>query len=215
MEDKNIIDVDIKEKLYTLDEVADITKLDAVKISFYSSKLGDLLKINEIGMYQVFDDIDIANINRIKSLEDEGKSISEIRDFLINNKSEVLLERKVEPTEKDFIDFLISIIQSQNTKIDEVIKSNNEMVELFKKIIDTQVLLPSSNEEILKEVSTTIDSKLEDLKNELITDIENQNKEIAENVKYVKQRLHFAYITEQDIENTRRKSFWGRLFNKG
>lgn len=209
--DDNIIDVNIENKLYTIEEVAEITGIDAFKISFYSEKLGDILKINKVGMYQVFDNIDVSNINRIKSLEEEGKSISQIRDYLINSKNEVLLERKVEPTEKDFLDFFVEIIHRQNLKIDEVIKANNDMVEVFKKLIDTQVLLPASNEEILKEVGATIDSKLENLKNEinqsLKENIEEQNKEMKDDLKYVKERLHFAYVTEKEIEENKKQPF--------
>lgn len=209
--DDNIIDVNIENKFYTIEEVAEITDIDAFKISFYSEKLGDILKINKVGMYQVFDNIDVSNINRIKSLEEEGKSISQIRDYLINSKNEVLLERKVEPTEKDFLDFFVEIIHRQNLKIDEVIKANNDMVEVFKKIIDTQVLLPASNEEILKEVGATIDSKLENLKNEinqsLKENIEEQNKEMKDDLKYVKERLHFAYVTEKEIEENKKQPF--------
>ncbi|HJG95826.1 MerR family transcriptional regulator [Paraclostridium bifermentans] len=209
--DDNIIDVNIENKFYTIEEVAEITDIDAFKISFYSEKLGDILKINKVGMYQVFDNIDVSNINRIKSLEEEGKSISQIRDYLINSKNEVLLERKVEPTEKDFLDFFVEIIHRQNLKIDEVIKANNDMVEVFKKLIDTQVLLPASNEEILKEVGATIDSKLENLKNEinqsLKENIEEQNKEMKDDLKYVKERLHFAYVTEKEIEENKKQPF--------
>lgn len=209
--DDNIIDVNIENKFYTIEEVAKITDIDAFKISFYSEKLGDILKINKVGMYQVFDNIDVSNINRIKSLEEEGKSISQIRDYLINSKNEVLLERKVEPTEKDFLDFFVEIIHRQNLKIDEVIKANNDMVEVFKKLIDTQVLLPASNEEILKEVGATIDSKLENLKNEinqsLKENIEEQNKEMKDDLKYVKERLHFAYVTEKEIEENKKQPF--------
>lgn len=209
--DDNIIDVNIENKFYTIEEVAEIAGIDAFKISFYSEKLGDILKINKVGMYQVFDNIDVSNINRIKSLEEEGKSISQIRDYLINSKNEVLLERKVEPTEKDFLDFFVEIIHRQNLKIDEVIKANNDMVEVFKKLIDTQVLLPASNEEILKEVGATIDSKLEDLKNEinqsLKENIEEQNKEMKDDLKYVKERLHFAYVTEKEIEENKKQPF--------
>ena len=209
--DDNIIDVNIENKFYTIEEVAEITGIDAFKISFYSEKLGDILKINKVGMYQVFDNIDVSNINRIKSLEEEGKSISQIRDYLINSKNEVLLERKVEPTEKDFLDFFVEIIHRQNLKIDEVIKANNDMVEVFKKLIDTQVLLPASNEEILKEVGATIDSKLENLKNEinqsLKENIEEQNKEMKDDLKYVKERLHFAYVTEKEIEENKKQPF--------
>lgn len=209
--DDNIIDVNIENKFYTIEEVAEITGIDAFKISFYSEKLGDILKINKVGMYQVFDNIDVSNINRIKSLEEEGRSISQIRDYLINSKNEVLLERKVEPTEKDFLDFFVEIIHRQNLKIDEVIKANNDMVEVFKKLIDTQVLLPVSNEEILKEVGVTIDSKLENLKNEinqsLKENIEEQNKEMKDDLKYVKERLHFAYVTEKEIEENIKQPF--------
>lgn len=209
--DDNIIDVNIENKFYTIEEVAEITDIDAFKISFYSEKLGDILKINKVGMYQVFDNIDVSNINRIKSLEEEGKSISQIRDYLINSKNEVLLERKVEPTEKDFLDFFVEIIHRQNLKIDEVIKANNDMVEVFKKLIDTQVLLPASNEEILKEVGATIDSKLENLKNEinqsLKENIEEQNKEMKDDLKYVKERLHFAYVTEKEIAENIKQPF--------
>ena len=209
--DDNIIDVNIENKFYTIEEVAEITGIDAFKISFYYEKLGYILKINKVGMYQVFDNIDVSNINRIKSIEEEGRSISQIRDYLINSKNEVLLERKVEPTEKDFLDFFVEIIHRQNLKIDEVIKANNDMVEVFKKLIDTQVLLPVSNEEILKEVGVTIDSKLENLKNEinqsLKENIEEQNKEMKDDLKYVKERLHFAYVTEKEIEENKKQPF--------
>lgn len=209
--DDNIIDVNIENKFYTIEEVAEITGIDAFKISFYSEKLGDILKINKVGMYQVFDNIDVSNINRIKSLEEGGRSISQIRDYLINSENEILLERQVEPTEKDFLDFFVEIIHRQNLKIDEVIKSNNEMVETFKRLIDSQVLLPTSNEEILKEVGITVDAKLDNLKNEIEQsfkeNIEEQNREMKDDLKYVKERLHFAYITEIEMEDNKKHPF--------
>lgn len=209
--DDNIIDVNIENKFYTIEEVAEITGIDAFKISFYSEKLGDILKINKVGMYQVFDNIDVSNINRIKSLEEGGRSISQIRDYLINSENEILSERQVEPTEKDFLDFFVEIIHRQNLKIDEVIKSNNEMVETFKRLIDNQVLLPTSNEEILKEVGITVDAKLDNLKNEIEQsfkeNIEEQNREMKDDLKYVKERLHFAYITEIEMEENKKHSF--------
>lgn len=209
--DDNIIDVNIENKFYTIEEVAEITGIDAFKISFYSEKLGDILKINKVGMYQVFDNIDVSNINRIKSLEEGGRSISQIRDYLINSENEILLERQVEPTEKDFLDFFVEIIHRQNLKIDEVIKSNNEMVETFKRLIDSQVLLPTSNEEILKEVGITVDVKLDNLKNEIEQsfkeNIEEQNREMKDDLKYVKERLHFAYITEIEMEENKKHPF--------
>lgn len=209
--DDNIIDVNIENKFYTIEEVAEITGIDAFKISFYSEKLGDILKINKVGMYQVFDSIDVSNINRIKSLEEGGRSISQIRDYLINSENEILLERQVEPTEKDFLDFFVEIIHRQNLKIDEVIKSNNEMVETFKRLIDSQVLLPTSNEEILKEVGITVDAKLDNLKNEIEQsfkeNIEEQNREMKDDLKYVKERLHFAYITEIEMEENKKHPF--------
>lgn len=209
--DDNIIDVNIENKFYTIEEVAEITGIDAFKISFYSEKLGDILKINKVGMYQVFDSIDVSNINRIKSLEEGGRSISQIRDYLINSENEILLERQVEPTEKDFLDFFVEIIHRQNLKIDEVIKSNNEMVETFKRLIDTQVLLPTLNEEILKEVGVTVDAKLDNLKNEIEQsfkeNIEEQNREMKDDLKYVKERLHFAYITEIEMEENKKHPF--------
>lgn len=209
--DDNIIDVNIENKFYTIEEVAEITGIDAFKISFYSEKLGDILKINKVGMYQVFDNIDVSNINRIKSLEEGGRSISQIRDYLINSENEILLERQVEPTEKDFLDFFVEIIHRQNLKIDEVIKSNNEMVETFKRLIDSQVLLPASNEEILKEVGITVDAKLDNLKNEIEQsfkeNIEEQNREMKDDLKYVKERLHFAYITEIEMEENKKHPF--------
>lgn len=218
MRDESIIDVELEERLYSIEEVSDITDIDAAKISFYSTKLGDILKINKVGMYQVFDNIDINNINKVKDLEQKGKTISEIRSYLINNKHEILLEKKVERTEKDFLDFFMEIIQKQNGKIDEVIKSNNEMMQVFKKLIDTQMLLPHSNDDILKEVGVTIDSKLDILKSEidksLKDNIEEQNKEMKEDVKYIKERLHTAYVTEQEIKNASYKEGFGRKLHK-
>ena len=52
--DDNIIDVNIENKFYTIEEVAEITDIDAFKISFYSEKLGDILKINILVIYKVF-----------------------------------------------------------------------------------------------------------------------------------------------------------------
>lgn len=200
MED-NIIDVNIENKFYTLEEVSKITNIDSFKISFYSEKLGDILKINEVGMYQVFDDVDIKNINTIKKLESEGRSVSQIRNYLLKNKSEVLVEKSIEPTEKDFLDFFVEVMHKQTLKIDDVIKSNKEMVDMFQKIIDSKILLPPSNEELIKEVSITIDSKIDALKE----DISSSNEELTKDVKYIKERLHTAYVTTEEIEKSKWK----------
>lgn len=228
MDGENIIDVEIEEKLYSVEEVSEITGITPAKITFYSKKLGDILRINEVGTYQVFDNIDISNITKVKSLDEKGMSISEIREHLINNKHEILLENKVERTEKDFLDFFVGIVHKQNQKIDEVIKSNDEvvqsnknLVDIIAKLIDNQSLLPQpNNEDIVKEISDNIALKLSDVKidieKNLKENIEEHNREMKDDVKYIRERLHAAYVTEQEIREMsfkNKKSMFDKLFN--
>lgn len=211
MDNENIIDVEIEEKLYSVEEVSEITGINSAKITFYSKKLGDILKISKVGTYQVFDNIDISNINKVKSLEEKGMSISEIRKYLMDNKHEILLENKIERTEKDFLDFFVEIVHKQNQKIDEVVKSNNEttqsnkdLINKITRLIDAQILLPQpDNEGVLREISNDISSKIDDIKTDieksLKENMEEQSKEMKEDVRYIKEKLHAAYVTEQEI----------------
>lgn len=220
MNNEKIIDVEIEEKLYSSDEVSAMTGIRLDKIMFYSEKLGDILKISKIGIYQVFDSIDIANINKVKSLEEKGMSMNEIRKYLIANKDEVLmLENKVEKTEKDFLDFLVDIFCKQNQKMEEVVttnrelvkahnasmETNNNLINIIGRLIDTQALLPlNDNSDILEVMSDDIKRKLDNIKDDIERNLEvaikEQNEEIKNDVKHIRETLQVAYVSEQEIK---------------
>ncbi|NFH01622.1 MerR family transcriptional regulator [Clostridium botulinum] len=166
-------------KYYTIDEVAKILNLDESRIIFYFEKLNEFLNITSIGMYQLFDDIDIKNLKKIKDLDEKhNMNIKEIRTFLKNNKQEVLLQRKEEKSIdvsvlKIFETFAKAMI-SQNNKIDILLDNNSLIINNLNNSLTVQ--------EQVKNSMSTIEFQLQQQKEnniKLTEQLENMTKELA------------------------------------
>lgn len=186
MENKN-------NKYYTIDEVAKILNLDDSRIIFYFEKLNEFLNITSIGMYQLFDDIDIENLKKIKDLdENHNMNIKEIRNFLKNNKQEVLLERKEEKSIdvsvlKIFETFAKAMI-SQNNKIDMLLDNNSIIIDNLNNSLTTQKQVKKSMStiesqlQLQKEDNIKLTEQLSEMKKELALTKETSEK-LGKNIK--------------------------------
>lgn len=152
MSDKSI-DVnfeDINKKYYTIEEVSKILNIDQSTVAFYFEKLNDFLNITSVGMYQLFDDIDIKNLKIIKDLErNQNMSMKEIRNHLLKNKQEVMLEKEsntqIDKSVLNIFQQFANALIEQNMKIDKMHKTNTQLVEALK-------ILSQNQESIQKEL---------------------------------------------------------------
>lgn len=222
--DNNIIDVDFNEKYYTLEDVSEITNLKESKIVFYCTKLEKMLNITSVGVYQVFRQVDIDNLIKIKSLEDKGMTILEIEKYLEANKSEVLLEKVDKKIDVSFLDFFARVLEVQNNKIDAMININRDLVTALNELNSKPMLLESSLDDVKNEISVTVDDmvskkmdafelsmneSLETMNN----NAENFNKNLTDEIKDFKAIVRSAYVTEQEIERSKNNSFLSKLTN--
>lgn len=208
MSNDNIVDVDFEEnKYYTLEDVARITNLNEAKISFYCAKLKDFLNIQSIGMYQIFSDVDIDNLNKIKKLEvEENMTIREISEYLKNNKQEVLLKKDNEKIDMSALQIFAHILEVQNEKIDRVIKSNQELIETIKNNTSSNQLLLDNSTAMKKDISKNIEEQI----NSINLNLDSKMESFVNNIK---EELKSAYVTKEEIEQFgRKKSWFSKLF---
>lgn len=203
MSNDNIVDVDFEEnKYYTLEDVARITNLNEAKISFYCAKLKDFLNIQSIGMYQIFSDVDIDNLNKIKKLEvEENMTIREISEYLKNNKQEVLLKKDNEKIDMSALQIFAHILEVQNEKIDRVIKSNQELIETIKNNTSSNQLLLDNSTAMKKDISKNIEEQI----NSINLNLDSKMESFVNNIK---EELKSAYVTKEEIEQFGRKKSW-------
>lgn len=208
MSNDNIVDVDFEEnKYYTLEDVARITNLNEAKISFYCAKLKDFLNIQSIGMYQIFSDVDIDNLNKIKKLEvEENMTIREISEYLKNNKQEVLLKKDNEKIDMSALQIFAHILEVQNEKIDRVIKSNQELIGTIKNNTSSNQLLLDNSTAMKKDISKNIEEQI----NSINLNLDSKMESFVNNIK---EELKSAYVTKEEIEQFgRKKSWFSKLF---
>lgn len=208
MSNDNIVDVDFEEnKYYTLEDVARITNLNEAKISFYCAKLKDFLNIQSIGMYQIFSDVDIDNLNKIKKLEvEENMTIREISEYLKNNKQEVLLKKDNEKIDMSALQIFAHILEVQNDKIDKMISINQELIEIIKNNTSSNQLLLDSSRTIEKSVNKSIEEQI----NSINLNLDSKMESFVNNIK---EELKSAYVTKEEIEQFgRKKSWFSKLF---
>jgi DNA-binding transcriptional MerR regulator len=196
---KDPIDVsykDINKKYYTIDEVSNILEIDQSKIIFYFEKLNDYLNITSVGMYQLFDDQDIQNLKRIRDLESKNNlTVREIRDFLQNNKQEIILEKesnnKLDQSVLNIFQQFAKAIMEQNLKIDEMQKTNIKLVNVISELSKTQDMMQQElqeqkelNQKQLAEYDKNnkeLNNQLDLTKKEIATDIESKLSQINDN----------------------------------
>lgn len=232
---KDPIDVsykDINKKYYTIDEVSNILEIDQSKIIFYFEKLNDYLNITSVGMYQLFDDQDIQNLKTIKDLEIKNNlTVREIRDFLQNNKQEIILEKesnnKLDQSVLNIFQQFANAMIEQNLKINEIQKTNIELVNMISDLSKNQEMLQKElqeqkelNQKQLDEYNENnkeLNRQLDSAKNEIATDIGSKlnqyqkqmnnnfdgmsNKIINENKKELEElKKDIKYISHEEIK---------------
>ncbi|MCD3319532.1 MerR family transcriptional regulator [Clostridium botulinum D/C] len=144
----NIIDTDYteinsstKEEYLTIDEVSKLLKVEEFKVIYWCNKFNDILKIQSIGMYSIFNHADIDNLKTIKHLDlDKKMNTKQIRDYIVNNKSKGIIVKKDnnELTNVSLVQVMAKIINLQNQQISDIKTSNNEILEMNKQLIKMQ-----------------------------------------------------------------------------
>jgi len=124
---------DVNKKYYTIDEVSNVLEIDQSKIIFYFEKLNDFLNITSVGMYQLFDNTDIKNLQIIRDLElDKRMTIKDIKEYLSLTKQEILLKKEsnnaVDKSILNVFQNFANALMEQNTKIDMMYKNNIHIV---------------------------------------------------------------------------------------
>jgi DNA-binding transcriptional MerR regulator len=232
---------DVSKKYYTIDEVSNILNIEQSTIAFYFEKLNDFLNITSVGMYQLFDDIDIKNLKKIKDLEqNQNMSMQEIKKHLLKNKQEVILEKEsntqVDKSVLNIFQQFANALMEQNIKIDEMNKTNVKLVNIISNLSENQKKMQQElkeqkelNQKQLDEYdknSKKLDKQLESVKKEIGTDIEsklnNQNKEFNNGLNNMSNKIiednnktmdEFKYLTLEQIKTQKEtKGFFNRLF---
>lgn len=221
MSNNHIIDVDFEEnKYYTLEEVSKITELTDGEILFYYKKLNNFLKIQSIGMYQIFSATDIDNLKKVKSLSDKGMSISEIEKYLKNNQQEVLMNKENEMIDVSFLQFFASILEVQNNKIEQVININTKLVELINEKFSNTPLLEQDPKVIQENIENTINKAIDNkfnnfdnILNEKLDDIDDIiDEKLNDITNAVKEEIRFSYASKEDIEKYKKKRTFKEWF---
>lgn len=210
MSNNHIIDVDFEEnKYYTLEEVCKKSGLTDGEIMFYYKKLNNFLKIQSIGMYQIFSDADIDNLKKVKNLADKGMTIAEIQEYLKKNKQEVLLNKEDKMIDVSFLEFFARILdvqnqkfEVQNKKIDEVININKQLVELINTKFADIKLLGSNQHNVNKSVEETVNKALESNLSDFNAIMDEKLNNFNDSIK---KEIKFAYANRDDIKNLRKK----------
>lgn len=129
----------IHAEYYTIDEVAKILKVEDYNIIYWCNKLGDFLKIQSIGMYQIFNEGDIKNLKLIKELNiDKKLSIAEVKEYIIKHNEAIIVKKENNPLELSLLNVMSKIITMQNNKIEKLIASQNKILQTNQQIIENQ-----------------------------------------------------------------------------
>lgn len=195
----NPIDIsfeDINKNYYTIDQVSKILDLDQSNIIFYFEKLNDFLDIKSIGMYQLFDDMDIKNLEIIKNLDiNKNMSIKQIKEYLKNNRQEIILQKeennKLAMSPIDIFSTFVNILNEQNTKINLIYEENKQLVNKINDLnknqeyiiqqleeqekINEQLLSRDEREIAITKKMSEIDDNLRNLMNSTKREFEESN----------------------------------------
>ncbi|WP_297419662.1 MerR family transcriptional regulator [Clostridium sp.] len=200
--DKDYIDADFIElfnntedkQYFTIDEVAEILKVDDSDIAFWFDKFKDILKIPNVGMFQVFEKQDVENLKKIKELIiDKNMSIKDTREFLSENTTTLIIREKTQD-ELNVFNFFSKIMSIQNEKLQNVLDINTKILEDNQKMIklivhsftelnlkqDLQIEIEKQNkDEIRKELEAKVEPITEKL-NMLNTKIDKNQEDIKD-----------------------------------
>lgn len=198
---KSFIDTDYTEvnhsknmNYYSLEDTANILNIDKPTVIFWCKKFSDLLKIQSIGEYQLFDDIDIQNLKRIRILNiDKDLSIEDTRKYLNEHEDSLVVRKNILP-EQSILPILVQILKSQdkkintmsdalekiNTKLDNMNIQNQSIIENQKKITEGKEEENLNIEEI-KKIAESLDKKINssNLKNQ------EKNEKLVKEIEYL------------------------------
>ena len=200
MSSENIIDVEFEaDKYYTLDDVVKITGLSEAKITFYCSKLKEFLNIQSIGMYQIFSATDIDNLNRIKDLElQRGMTLAEIKKHLKSGGQEVLSKKEEDKIDVSFLEFFARILEAQDSKIDQMISVNKQLIEVINHNNSSNLKLLENSNSMQEDIKNTVAQTVEDKMNNFMNE--------------VKEEIKSSYVSKEEIESLKNKrSLFGWL----
>jgi len=227
---EHIFDVNYTEsdkKYSTIEEVSIILSIEAPTIIFWCNKFNDLLNIQSIGMYQIFNENDIKNLKTIKKLNiDENMNIGEIKTYLNQNKGVIITKKEIEVPEVSLLTVLAKILTSQNDKIENLLEANNQLMknqEIFtNKILESQkemcidiVKKTNNSEEInglkeeIVELTKTVNEKMELMEKETTKRLNDSALLIKENLEKRKQEQELILL-----EKSKKKSIWNRMLGK-
>ncbi|MFC0903831.1 MerR family transcriptional regulator [Clostridium sp. MT-14] len=199
--EKSFIDTDYTEinhsknmNYYSLEDIANILNIDKPTVVFWCKKFSDLLKIQSIGEYQLFDDIDVQNLKKIRRLNiDKDLSIEDTRKYLNEHEDSLVVRKNILP-EQSILPILVQILKSQdkkintmsdalekiNTKLDNMNIQNQSIIENQKKITEGKEEENLNIEEI-KKIAESLDKKINssNLKNQ------EKNEKLVKEIEYL------------------------------
>lgn len=213
---RNVIDVDyhnIEKKYYTLDEIAKILNIDESLIVFYHARLNEFLKIQSIGMYQIFDDKDIENIRKIKELNvDKKMSVSEIKSYL-KDTSKQLIVKKENTIDVSMLDFFAKIIKEQDSKMELLLTLLNENQKMM---VNQNLQIGNLGNDIAQIVEDKVDmvvsQRIDVFKEEFVTKMQESN-DIRQREFDINRDLR-ARLESRKQENDKKQGFLSRIINR-
>lgn len=246
--DEKVIDVDFTEiddrDFFSIDEAAKKIGVDVNRIIFYCNKFEDILKINSIGQFKIFNKDDIRNLKTIKELNiDQNMSISETRKYLSQHTTAIVVRKDTE-LDMSIFNFFSNIINTQNEKIDKMLEfqtkqmkfitqvyneiaiDSNEKSKVLNKLLDGQTTQRHQIEKMQSDIIATVDDvvseKLDNLSNSL-TDFKSQldereldyhRKNLEEIDKLRKGMEDRERQYKKELEEQKNKSWLSKLFSK-
>ena len=227
---EHIFDVNYTEsdkKYSTIEEVSIILSVEAPTIIFWCNKFNDLLNIQSIGMYQIFNENDIKNLKTIKKFNiDDNMNISEIKTYLNQNKGIIITKKEIEVPEVSLLTVLAKILTSQNDKIENLLEANNQLMknqEIFaNKILESQKEIcieienKANNSEEIKnlkneviELTKTVNDKMELMEKETTKRLNDSALLIKENLEKRRQEQELI-----ELEKSKKKTLLQRILGK-
>jgi DNA-binding transcriptional MerR regulator len=221
--DEKIIDVEYTaaneksmEDYYTIDYVAKELDIDESTIIFYCNKFANLLHIQTISQYHVFNDLDIQNLRTIKEKNiDEGLSIKEIREYF-NKYNDAIVIPKRNTNELSLINAFSKIINLQNEKMDKIIENQNKILEMGSNIQNN--IITKVNQRINEVIADKLDKQSTQLQQKFQSIIDENEKKVTErdekltnNLNKILEDRKIQYEKEQ--ENKKHTGFFSSITN--
>jgi DNA-binding transcriptional MerR regulator len=220
---KKVIDVEYTETnektmedYHTIDYVAKELDVDESIIIFYCNKFSNLLHIQTISQYHVFNDLDIQNLRTIKEKNiDEGLSIKEVREYF-NKYNDAIVIPKRNTNELSLINAFSKIINLQNEKMDKIIENQNKILEMGSKIQDNIVTKVDKRisgvvTDKLEEQSTQLQQKFQSIIDKNEKKVTERDEELTDNLNKILEYRKNQYKEEQEIK--KHKGFFSSINN--